>query len=616
MSSPEPAGSASESTLLDRLAHHARERPEALAFAEPSQDGWRQTSWADYAAGVDRVAKAWLELGLEPGDAVALYAVNRPEWAISCFAALAVRGVPIGVYQTASAEQLAYVLDHAEVRVVVVDDAERFERLCRAAPTLPSLRVVVAAGPLADGSAAEELGTTLEGGARLLSWQELQALGEAAAAEVRARLDARRQEIAGSDLATLIYTSGTTGAPKAVMLDHDNLLNTCRAGQTLHGLRSDDSLVSYLPLAHIAEQMMSVHMAVYAGYSVWWTPAPEHLADHLRAVRPTVFFGVPRVWERIASALRSRLGSASGLRRAMADRALDAGRRTARTLDANEAPGWLPRLRHRLWDRLVLGKIRRALGFDRLRIAASGAAPIGRDVLDLFASLGVRVHEVYGLSECCGPATWNRDGAARLGTVGPAIPSVEVSIADDGEVLVSGPNVFRGYFRNPAATAEALDAEGRLHTGDLGALDAAGFLTITGRKKDLMITSGGKNIAPAAIEQHLAGIDLVGDALAIGDGRRHVAALLTLDEEALAAFYAPNSPPASPERDPRVLAEVSRAVETVNERLARVEAVRAFRLLPRRFSIDTGELTPTLKPRRARIEEVWASEIAAMYADD
>ncbi len=588
-------------TLLHHLRDHALSRPDDTAYAVRGEDGWRPTSYAGFHAQVRRVGRALIALGLEPGGTVGLLGFNRPEWTLGCLGAMAAGGAAAGIYQTCAPNQVTYILRHAESRVVVVESLEQWQKVCRERDGLPDL----AFGVLMDGVGPPE------GEPGLLSWQDFLARGEAVS---EAALDARLAAIETGDLGTLIYTSGTTGTPKAVMLSHGNLLETARIGGELHGQRPSDCTLSYLPLAHIAEQMISVHTAVYVGYAVYYAEAPERLADNLREVEPTIFFGVPRVWERVHAAMLDRFAAAGVVKRRLVSWAMGVGRRVMqqRNLGAGVG-GWLA-LQHRWAERLVTSKVRQRIGFRRVRLAASGAAPIRREVLEFYGGLGIRIHEVWGLSECCGPGTWNHAGLTRFGTVGPVLPEVEVEIAADGEVLLRGPNVFQGYLKNPEATAEAL-VDGWLYTGDVGELDSDGCLKITGRKKELIITSGGKNIAPAGIEGSLKELPLVGEAMVIGDGRRCLTALLTLEEEAAVRFTAARGLAGPAHEHRQVLAEVQRGVDAVNARHARVEVVRDFRLLPRPFSVEEDELTPTLKLKRRVIEKNWAAPIEEMYRE-
>ncbi len=585
-------------TILTHLDAHAADRPDDSAFAAKHGEEWITTSWSQYRDLVRQAGRGFLGLRVQPGGTVGILGFNRPEWAIGCLGAAAGGGVPVGIYQTCAPNQVGYILGHAESRVVIVENAEQWEKVRQVWDQLPALRhaVLMAGAEIAEPDP------------RVRSWEDFMAVG----LEVpEAELDARLGALDSDRLATLIYTSGTTGTPKAVMLSHANLVDTCRIYGDLHGIGTGERLLSYLPFAHIAEQMLSIHMAAYVGYTIYYAESPEKLAQNIGEVEPTIFFGVPRVWERIHSAVASRLQAATGAKGRLAAWALDVGRRAAGAWDRGEPlGGWLA-LRHRLAEGLVLSRVRRRLGFGRLEFGATGAAPVNREVLDFFAALGVPIFEVYGLSESCGPGTWNHAGKHRLGTVGPAPEEVEVRIAADGEVLFRGPNVFQGYYKDPAATAEAL-VDGWLRSGDLGTFDDDGFLTITGRKKELIITSGGKNIAPAGIESALRDLELVAEAVVIGDGRRYLTALVTLDAEA-AARLSPGG--GSQHQDPRILAEVERGVEAVNRRFARVETVRKFSLLRRNFTLEDGELTPTLKIKRRVVAENWAEVIEEMYAE-
>ncbi|MEM1179784.1 MAG: long-chain fatty acid--CoA ligase [Acidobacteriota bacterium] len=592
-------------TVLDCLRRRAEELGDAVAYGEMVAGEWTPTAtWSEYHLEVRQFARAALHLGYSPKSCLAILAANRPEWAIACLGASAARAVPVGIYQTCSPEQVAYILKHSESPLVVVEDLDQLAKVQSVRDQLPALQHMVVMRGVADADVPKDDG--------VFSWNAYQQLAEQTP---DAELDARLAEIRADDLASLIYTSGTTGRPKAVMLNHRNIVETCRIGEGLHDLSAADSLVSYLPMAHIAEQMMSIHMPAYCGYRVCFLDQPLNLLTTLQAVQPSVFFGVPRVWERVHSGMSAKLGAASAPLRAALSWAMGTGRKVAERRGRGQAIGPLLALQWRLADGVLLGKIRTKVGFENIRIASSGAAPIARDILDFFAGLGVLIYEVYGLSETTGPGTWNHAGRTRLGTVGPALPGVEVRIAEDGEVLFRGPNVFQGYFKAEDVTAEAIDADGYFHTGDLGQVDSDGFLSITGRKKELIITSGGKNIAPAGVEGELKQIDLVGDAVAVGDGQRFIAALLTLEEEAIAAFAAERGIEGALHEHPEVLDAVRDGIRRANRQLARVETVRNFRVLPRRLTPDAGEMTPTLKIKRAVVHERYADEIAAIYAE-
>ncbi len=594
-----PEGSVVTTTTLSRLREHAAKRPGATAYAAKAGGDWVTTSWRDFDLQVRQVGRALIALGVPPGGTVGILGFNRPEWTLSYLGAMAAGAVPVGIYQTCAANQVGYIASHAEMRVVVVEDEAQWHKLQEVLDDLPALEHVVRMTGEADDD-------------RVLAWEDLLARGEDAG---EAALEERLAALRPDQLATLIYTSGTTGTPKGVMLSHANLIETARICDGLHGLGGEDRTLSYLPLAHIAEQMITIHLAVYSGFAAYYAESIDQLASNLRETEPTIFFGVPRVWERIHAGVLGKLETAPALRRRLALWALDAGARAAERRLAGEPVAGLLAFQARVADKLVLSRVRAGLGMGRVALAASGAAPIRRDVLDFFAAVGVPIYEVYGLSETCGPGTWNYAGVFKLGTVGPVLPEVELRIAGDGEVLFRGPNVFAGYFKSPEETAEALAGDGWFHTGDLGELDDEGFLSITGRKKELIITSGGKNIAPAGIEAALKRIELVGEAVLIGDARKFLSALFTLEEEAAGRFAAEHGIEGAVHEDARLLEQLRLAVDEVNASFARVEQVRKFEVLPRSFSVEEGELTPTLKLRRRQIAESWAEVIERIYSE-
>lgn len=577
---------AAADTIPHRLLAQAQLRPSSVAYQHVVNGRYQPTTWRVFVDQVRSVARALIGLGVPRGGAVALLGFNRPEWVILADAAMAVGAVPAGIYTTCSADEVHYILAHSEARVVLVEDAAQLAKVEARRSELPHLAhvVMMRGGPAATG---------------VLGWDELVARG---AEVVEAELDARLAAIQPDDLATLIYTSGTTGPPKGVMLSHGNLAWTARALLDTVGHRDDDVSLSYLPLSHIAEQMATIHMPASSGSCVFYAESLDKLADNLRAARPTVFFGVPRIWEKFHAAVAAKIAAATGVKARLVGWARDVARQRGELLDRDAA---VPRgldLQYRLARKLVLGKVQAALGFDRARMLISGAAPIAPDVLQFFAGLDLPVREIYGQSEGSGPTSFNLPGKTRIGSVGPSLPGLEVSLADDGEILVRGPNVFLGYYKDAEATADTL-RDGWLASGDLGAFDAQGFLTITGRKKEIIITAGGKNIAPKNIEAAIKQSPVIGEAVVIGDRRKYLTALITLDDSAGALAPA----------EARV--QIQARIDEVNQTLARVEQVKKFAILPRPFGIATGELTPTLKIKRSVVATLYAQEIDAMYRD-
>lgn len=592
-------------TIPSRLMLQARTRPDAPAYYIKQEGAWVPTAWRDYVIEVRRIAKALMALGLRPGDKVAMLGFNRPEWATLCLGALSAGCVSTGIYATCSAEEIAYIIQHAGVSIVLLEDEQHWRKVDSQRHSIPTLRQVVLmkdAAPIDDRL--------------VITWKEL----DARAAEVEdANLEERLDALSPDSLATLIYTSGTTGAPKGVMLSHHNLAWTALAGCQMLDVSDTDCTLSYLPLSHIAEQMISIHISTTAGAPVYYAQSLATVADDLREVQPTALFGVPRIWEKLYSAVATRLTQTDGFRKTLVDWARQTAVQVNQRRNRGDAVDLGLRLQYRLANHLVLSKIKKALGLSRARVCASGAAPIAREILDFFASLDIVIHEIYGQSEGSGPTTFNGIGNTKLGTVGTSIPGVEVRIAEDGEICVRGENVFMGYHNDEAATQEAL-VDGWLHTGDLGEFDEQGFLTVTGRKKEIIITSGGKNIAPTGIETALKSSPVISEAVIIGDRRKYLSALITLDEEAAYRFLderglaCPRSVPLA--ELPALHAVIQDVVDEVNSHLGQVEKIKKFAIVSRNFSIETGELTPTLKVKRQVVCELYKAQIDLLYDGD
>jgi long-chain acyl-CoA synthetase len=585
-------------TIPYRLFQTAARTPDAAAYYVKSGGTWNPTSYADYAAEVRAAARALVALGVPAGGTVSILGFNRPEWIVFDVAAMTIGAAPAGIYTTNSPDEVRYIIGHAESPVVLLENAMQWEKVKKVRADLPHLKhVVMMKGAVIDDP-------------MVLTWEAFLARG----AEVsEAEVDSRMAALELNGLATLIYTSGTTGPPKAVMLSHHNLAWTAKTAIDMVGYQATDCSLSYLPLSHIAEQMFSIHAPMSIGSSVYFAESMEKVPENLKEVQPTVLFAVPRIWEKFHAGVAAKLSLATGIKAKLAGWAQDVGLRyhTARGL-GQDPGGWLT-FQHTLAGKLIYSKVKPVLGLSRARICVSGAAPVGKDVLSFLAGIDVLVHEVYGQSEGSGPTTFNLPGKTKLGSVGPAIPGVEVKLGSDGEIMLRGPNVFLGYYKDPVATAETL-ADGWLLTGDLGAFDQDNFLSIVGRKKEILITAGGKNVAPKNIEAALKNNPLISEAVVIGDRRAYLTALLQVDPEALARFGEANGLGATVSAsDPKVRAELQKAVDACNELFARVEHVRKYRVLPRPLAIDSGELTPTLKLKRKNIYVNFSQEIEEMY---
>jgi len=585
-------------TVPHRLFQTAARTPDAAAYYVKSGGAWNPTSYAAYAAEIRAAARALVALGVPEGGTVSILGFNRPEWIVFDVAAMTIGAAPAGIYTTNSPDEVKYIIGHAESPVVLLENAMQWEKVKKVRGDLPNLKHVV----MMKGASIDD--------PMVLTWEAFLARG---AESTDAEVDRRLAALELNGLATLIYTSGTTGPPKAVMLSHQNLAWTAKTAIDMVGYQATDCSLSYLPLSHIAEQMFSIHAPMSIGSSVYFAESMEKVPENLKEVQPTVLFAVPRIWEKFHAGVSAKLSLATGFKAKLAGWAQDVGLRyhTARGL-GQDPGGWLT-FQHTLAGKLIYSKVKPVLGLSRARICVSGAAPVGKEVLAFLAGIDVLVHEVYGQSEGSGPTTFNLPGKTKLGSVGPAIPGVEVKLGSDGEIMLRGPNVFLGYYKDAAATAETL-ADGWLLTGDLGAFDEDNFLSIVGRKKEILITSGGKNVAPKNIEAALKNNALISEAVVIGDRRAYLSALLQVDPEALARFGEANGLGAAvTTSDPKVRAELQKAVDACNELFARVEHVRKFKVLPRPLAIDSGELTPTLKLKRKNIYVNFAQEIEEMY---
>jgi long-subunit acyl-CoA synthetase (AMP-forming) len=590
-------------TVIEVLKRTAREHADRPAMQAKVGGAWQATTWKEYRDQAFLAARGFLALGLAPGEGVVILSYNRPEWFLADIGAIAAGGLPAGIYTSLTPDQCHYIAEHAGATIAVVENAAYLATFLALRDRLPNLRAIVVMNGLTAGGAPPAPG--------VYTWPQLLELGAGVPADdLRARIAAQKPE----DACTLIYTSGTTGPPKAVALSHRNVVWTAAQVAAAYSTLPTDAMLSYLPLSHIAEQVVSLHTPMATGGCSWFAESLEKLRDNLVEIQPHFFFAVPRVWEKMQAAIQAAGAQNTGLKKKISAWA----RRVGTAGSQAEQAGRRKPLLYPLADKLVFAKVRGRLGLDRARVVSTSTAPIAVETLEFFASLGLPILEVYGMSECTGPATFSTPDRYHLGRVGRAIGGTELRIAEDGEVLMRGPHVFLGYFKNPEATREAVDDDGWLHSGDIGELDAEGFLRITDRKKELLITSGGKNIGPQILEGKLRQIPAVSQAVVVGDRRNYLAALLTLDPQqaTLAAATA-----GSPARTPRELAacpvfrrHLEQQVEAVNSTLARYETIKKFVILPEELSIEAGELTPTMKLKRRVVTQKFAAEIEGLYA--
>ncbi|HEY7105336.1 MAG TPA: long-chain fatty acid--CoA ligase [Acidimicrobiia bacterium] len=594
VTSDQIAAAVAGQTIPRRFLATVGAHPDRVALRTRAGDGHVELTFAEYADAACRLAGALADLDVGPGTRVVLLLRNRPEFHLADVACLLVGATPISIYNSSSAEQIRYVAAHCRAELAIVEGGDFLDRMLAARDHLPELRHVIAVD---------------DGGTGTVPWTELLTASPV-------DLDRAAQVAEPDDLVTVIYTSGTTGDPKGVMLDHTNVCWTIESLQRALDFSTDGfRLVSYLPMAHIAERAVSHYSGITFGYRVTTCPDLHVLAETLRETEPQMLFGVPRTYEKIHSAVRALL-AVDTAKEAEFDAALAVGLDVANARARGEdVPAAVARA-HEDVDAATLRPVRELLGLDAVQVAVTAAAPIPVAILDFFRGLGLPLSEMYGLSETTGPATWEPTHV-RAGTVGHAIPGMELRLGDEGEVQCRGGNVFRGYLDDAARTAEALDDDGWLHTGDIGELGDEGYLRIVDRKKELIITAGGKNISPANLESALKAQPLIGQACAIGDDRPYIVALLVLDADVAPVWAARRGVPAATiaelARDREVLAEVAREVELVNHRVSRAESIRRFRLLEEEWQPDSEELTPTMKLKRRGILAKYADEIDDLY---
>ncbi len=587
-------------SLVAKLSDLARTSPDRVAMKARVDGSWKSWTWGEYHSEVRAIAKGLLALGHQVGDGVALVGKNRPEWVFCELAIMALRGPPAPIYTTNTADQVAFIVDNCGAQIAIGDDDEQIDKF----------QSSIAEGKMKCAHLIT-MGASKEG---VKSLEDLKALGTAVPDSV---LDERIAGITLEETCLLIYTSGTTGTPKGVQLTHHAIASLMDAiRERFSPIWDNYRVVSYLPLCHVAEQIFTTFTHLHTGGEVWFCPDLKEIKDYLAESHPTVFLGVPRVWEKFQAALEARLGSATGVKAALTKWA----RNTELTSFKEEVRLGKPvtSISRKLANRLVIRKVKAALGLDQLMLAASGAAPISVHTLEFFASLGIVIHEAYGMSETVGVVTISHYGRPRFGTVGSAIKGVQVRIAEDGEVQAKGPVITNGYYRMPKETAELFSDDGWLCTGDLGEIDADGNLKITGRKKDILITAGGKNIAPAEMEAYIQTIVGVAQAVVVGDRKPYLCALVTLDVEALPALRTATGAAAEDvaglSQDPKVQQWIFAQVESsCNARIASYQTIKRITVLPNEFSVDGGELTPTMKLRRNVVAKKYADTIEQLF---
>ena len=601
------ASTAGSSTTLPELYHRrAAQFADRVAVhsKDPVTGRWIRTTWRDGATEVRRLSNGLLSLGIAAGDRVAIISETRREWVQADLAIICSGGITVGIYPTSTAAECAFVLEHSGARVAFVEDADQLRRLRAAPGAVERLDRVI----LFDGSVRGE-------STPVLQFADLMDRGDTHAGREPDQYEARWRAVTPDDLAMLVYTSGTTGPPKGVMLTHRNVIRTIEAVSQVLPQGDDDLSVVFLPLSH-SLQRVAGYAGIHAGGTGVFAERLDRIVDHMQEFHPTVQPAVPRVYEKVHARIQARVAESSPARRRLFSWAVDIGRQVSRLKRAGHPVPLRLAVEHRVADRLVLQRIRDVFG-GRIRYMISGAAPISVELLEFFHACGLLVLEGWGLTETTAPATVNRPGDFRFGTVGRDLPICESRIAEDGEILVRGDNVFRGYWRDEDATRAAFTEDGWFRTGDIGEKDAQGFLRITDRKKELIITAAGKNISPANVERLVRNHPLVSQCVVQGDRRRFLVALISLDREELLStaerLHLGMRDPVALAGHARIIAEVQLAIDTANRELARYETIKHFRILERELSVEDDLLTPTLKLKRRNIAERYAHLIEEMY---
>jgi long-chain acyl-CoA synthetase len=593
---------------LPRLFRHVvRERGDRVAMREKHLGIWRGISWRQYGERARRVGMGLVALGLRPRDVVSIISDNRPEWLYTDLGVMSVAAIPNGIYTTDSARQVEYIVNDSGTRFLFAEDEEQLDKILEVRDRCPELvKIFVYDMDGLHGFRDDQV----------MPFEALLELGERHDREHPGELHRQVDLARPDDLAILVYTSGTTGPPKGAMLSHRNILFQLAYADFITPLHEGDQQLSFLPLCHIAERTFTVFNPLHTGATVNFAESLDTVPEDIREIAPALFFAVPRIWEKFYSAVALRMRDATALGRFAYERAVAIGQAIATRRIAGRPVPWHLRLAFRAADFLVLDNVKRSIGLHRARGAATGAAPIAPELIRWYMALGINMLEVYGQTENTGLATAMPPDRIRLGSVGLARPGTELRLSPEGEVLLRGPHVFLGYYRKPEKTAETV-VDGWLHTGDVGTIDPDGFVRITDRMKDIIITAGGKNVTPSEIENQLKFSPFIADAVVIGDRRKFLSCLVMIDHETVAQFAQERNVPfsnfASLCRAPEVQDLIRDEIERVNRQLARVETVKQFRLIEQLLTPEDEELTPTMKLRRTFVNVKYKELIESMY---
>jgi long-chain acyl-CoA synthetase len=587
--------------------HRVNKWADNVALRKKDYGIWKEITWREYGRKARYVALGLLALGLQKGDRVAIISENKPEWLYADVGILSAGGVTVGIYTTDTSNQIEYLMNNCEAKFYIAEDEEQLDKILEIRDNLSSLEKII----IIDMEGLRDFSDSMA-----MSFDELLELGKQNEDKLSERLKKRLEETIADDLAILIYTSGTTGPPKGAMISHRNILSVMEMANDVNPGYESDELLSFLPLCHIAQRGVSVFNPMLTGYKINFVEELDTVPENMREVSPTVFFAVPRIWEKFYSALVLTMKDSTRLEKWAYKWATGVGMKVAEyRLNGKHPPGHLLAL-FKLADWTVLRNLKKVIGLERVRYCLSGAAPISPDLLKFYYGLGIDIGEVYGQTENCGPTSVHYPDDVKFGTVGKALPRAQIKIAEDGEILLKGPHVFMGYYNNSGKTAETI-IDGWLHTGDVGRIDEDGHLIITDRKKDIIITAGGKNVTPSEIENELKFSPYINDAVVIGDQRKYLTALIMVDDENVMKYAQDKRVPfttyASLTKTKEVNDLIQKEVDRANKKFARVETIKKFRLIDIQLTTDDEEITPTGKLKRNFVSQKFKAEIESMY---
>ena len=603
------APGAAHDTLPAIFLARCAESAGRVALREKRFGVWNEYTWADYEQKVRHVGLGLISLGLRTGDRVAVHSEDRPEWVFSELGTVCVGGTSVGVYPTNPAPEVEYILSHSGARFLVAEDQEQIDKALEVADRCQDLERIIVIDPRGLRGYADP---------RLMTFEELEERGRSLDEQDPALFHRLASERTPEEIGMIVYTSGTTGPPKGAMLSESNLANAVRISGTIWNASSDDRVLSYLPLCHVGEKIFTIYVPLSSGASANFAESIDTVVANLREVEPTIFLGVPRIWEKMAAGIQIRMQDASRVKRwifrrwskrgaKLAERWTSSGGRYPFPSNISYAIGWA----------VLYRSLQRGLGLAKCHSPVSGAAPIAPDILRFFHGIGVHIREAWAQTESAGIGTITPSDDVRIGSIGVPVTGVEIHIAGDGEILMRSACVFAGYFRNPEATRDTIDTDGWLHTGDVGFIDEHGHVHITDRKKDIIITAGGKNLAPSEIENKLKTSPYIREAVVVGDGRKYLSALIGIESDAVSDWASRRGIGFTTYRDltqkPEVVALVEEEVKRVNADMASVEQIKKFRLIPKELDHEDGELTATQKVKRRVMEDRFKDLVGSMY---